>query len=315
MLTEPPAEDLGPLAARVLAGHRLRKLRERKGIEGQEAAYQVGLARATLWRIEKGDPRCRLKPGDMEQLGRLYGADQETLDMLVGLARRTRERGWLAGYSRVLAKSRTIYHDLEAYAVRVRCYAHATVPELLQTDDYGDTLIAASRPLPSAERSLTELRIARRQLLTTASRSTRFEFLLDEAMLHRTVGPPTVMPGQLRALARSAGRPRVSVEVVPYTAGPYSGLDVGAFSILDYPTDETFGGLPTTAYLHRFGESTAFDTPHDVDAYCEHWRTSRDRALDPCASLALITDIADHAAVDTTGGFPLVGGTDTEGAG
>ncbi len=63
--------------SRLLIGQQLRQLRKRKGIHTEIAAAEVGVARATLWRIEKGDNRCRYKVGDMEMLGRLYGANRD----------------------------------------------------------------------------------------------------------------------------------------------------------------------------------------------------------------------------------------------
>jgi hypothetical protein len=306
MRVETPGSAPGGFASRVLLGHRLQQLRECKGVECVDAASEAGVARATLWRMEKGDTRCRYKPGDMEQLGRLYGADRETLEMLIHLAKQTRQSGWLTGYHRhVLTDSQSTYLDLEAYAIRVRSYVHATVPELLQTDDYAAALIAASRSVrPLTARPLTHIRIARRRLLTREPRPAQFEFILDEATLHRIVGQPTVMASQLRALAERATLPHVTVRTVPYRTGLYPGLDIGAFTILDFPTDEKFGGLPTTVYCHRLGESTAVDTPHDTDTYQEHWNTSRAYALDPHVSQRLITDTADQTAAMTLLGNP-----------
>jgi transcriptional regulator with XRE-family HTH domain len=57
---------------RLLIGQRLRQLRKNKGIQTELAAVEPGVARATLWRFEKGDNRCRYKTGDVERLGRLY---------------------------------------------------------------------------------------------------------------------------------------------------------------------------------------------------------------------------------------------------
>ena len=62
--------------------------------------------------------------------------------------------------------------------------------------------------------------------------------ILDEAVLHRQVGGPAVTGQQLTALAETATRPNVTLQVLPFTAGANAGMD-GQFVILAFPDPKT----------------------------------------------------------------------------
>jgi hypothetical protein len=65
-----------------------------------------------------------------------------------------------------------------------------------------------------------DLLLARQQLLDRDD-CPHITYLIDEAALHRPWGRPGVMRAQLRQLADLAAHPRISVRVVPFTAGAY----------------------------------------------------------------------------------------------
>jgi Domain of unknown function (DUF5753) len=58
--------------------------------------------------------------------------------------------------------------------------------------------------------------------------------LLDEGVLHRPVGTPEVMRGQLARLAELSEQTYVTLQVIPYSAGAHIGLQ-GGFAIADLP--------------------------------------------------------------------------------
>lgn len=289
---------IGSTVARLFLGHRLKSMRERRGIHTEDAAAEAGVARATLWRMEKGDTRCRYKPGDVEVLARLYGADQETIDKLVYLAKATRAPSWLANYRDVLADIQETYIDLEGYALRVRCYANAVIPDLLQIVEYASAQLLASRTLADVQaRKIAQLRVRRQHILTRDGQDTKFEFILDEAALRREVGKPAVMAAQLARVMHVARLVDVSVRVVPHRVGMYPGLESGPFTILIFPEDEQFGQLPTNVYLHRLGEHQLLDKPLEVDRYEEQWDDARAFTLDQGGSLRQIAEIAEGLTV------------------
>jgi hypothetical protein len=246
--------------------------------------------------MEKGDNRCRYKPGDVELLARLYGADKTTIDSLIHLAKATRARTWVNAYRHLLTDSQETSIDLEAYATRIRCYADAVLPDLLQTEDYATAQIGASPQMSNTDiRQHAQIRVHRRHILNRVPQPTRFDFILDEAALRRVIGRPGVMQAQFQALIALANQPHITIQVVPYRIGMYPGLDTGPFTILDFPTDELFGRLPTTlCYHHRLGEHVLLDKPKEVTSYQDHWDDLRAHALDQPASLRLIAETAEQ---------------------
>lgn len=284
-------ETSGNTVSRLLLGQHLRQLREQRGIHSEDAAGEVGVARATLWRMEKGDNRCRYKPGDVEMLGRLYGADQATVQNLIDLAKATRARSWIAAYRDMLPDLLETYIDLEGYATRIRVYAASLVPDLLQDEDYAKVLIRASRHLSNIDvRKHTQIRMNRQRVLTEDPAATTFEFIIDEAVLGRTIGEPTIMLAQLRQLLGSADLPNVTIRMVPYRAGMYAGLETSSFAILEFPTDPQFGSLPATVHITRLGEHLLLDKKRDVEAYEERWNDIRAHTLDDRTSKHLIQE-------------------------
>jgi transcriptional regulator with XRE-family HTH domain len=281
----------GNTVSRLLLGQHLRQLREQKGIHSEDAAGEVGVARATLWRMEKGDNRCRYKPGDVEMLGRLYGADKGTVTNLVDLAKATRARSWIAAYRDILPAALETYIDLESFATRMRVYSTALVPDLLQDEDYAKVLIRASRHLSNIDvRKHTQIRMNRQRVLTEDPTRTTFEFIIDEAVLSRGIGEPAITVQQLRQLVAASQLPNVTFRVVPYRAGMYAGLETGSFTLLEFPTDPQFGSLPTTVHVNRLGEHQLLDKARDVEQYEERWNDIRAHTLDDRTSRHLVLE-------------------------
>lgn len=281
--------EVGNAVARLLLGRWLRTLREGQRVHCQDAAAEAGVARATLWRMEKGDTRCRYKPGDVEILGRLYGADTATIESLTQLAKATRAHTWVGTYRGLLTPVQERYLELEAHATRIRCYVTALIPELLQTAGYAEALIRSSQLLRSYDvPKHTRIRIRRQEILARHPQPARFEFLLDETVLRCAIGTPDVMVEQLRALIDRAELPEVSVRVIPHRAGMRPPFDTGPFTILDFSASTSFGGLPTTVHLDHLDELLGGTT--DVTRYERHWNDAGAHALDEHDTLRLITD-------------------------
>ena len=70
--------------------------------------------------------------------------------------------------------------------------------------------------------------------------------LIDEAVLHREAGNGEVMRGLLMHLVEMSRRPNITIQVVPYTAGPHSGL-LGAFVIAELDDSSSVVYLETAA--------------------------------------------------------------------
>lgn len=214
-------------------GRELRRLREHAGLTVAEVAVQLGWSISKVNRIENA--RIALSAADVANACDLFGADSATKAGLIQLCKDAAVRGWWTAYSDVLGGS---YVVLEAEATGVRTWEPLLIPGLLQSEAYARELIRAARPgLEDSElKRRVDARMARKITLL-GSGAPALHALLDECALRRPVGPPGVMAGQLEELIQIAGRPTVTIQVLPLAAGAHAGLD-GAFSVLSFDVED-----------------------------------------------------------------------------
>jgi transcriptional regulator with XRE-family HTH domain len=207
----------------------LRRLRDEHHLTLQEVADRLGWSRATVSRLETGQTRPR--HGDVADLLDLYGVPSPERDALITLARQATQRGWWTAYVDVFTDS---YLGLEDESTEIRNWAPQLIHGLLQTDEYARAVITAGRMLPGprhVERRIAGRKI--RQKLLDRPDAPHMHAVFDEAVLYRTIGGESVMKAQLLALAESAKRPNVTIQILPYVAGAHPGLD-SRFTILSF---------------------------------------------------------------------------------
>ncbi len=214
-------------------GRELRRLREEAGFSPEWAAQRLGWSRSKLNRIEIA--RIKVTIPDVANACDLYGADPAIKESLSQLAREAGQRGWWAAYSDVFAGS---YVGLEAEASIIQTWEPLLVPGLLQTEDYARGLIRAAQPeLSDLEvKRRVEARMARKVCLLGEHAPT-LHVAMDESALRRPVGPPGAMAHQLDELLRLAEWPNITIQLLPFRAGPHAGLD-GAFSVLFFAAED-----------------------------------------------------------------------------
>lgn len=244
-----------------------------------------------VWRLGKIDTRCRYTPGEMTTPGTLCEANKPLTECLTDLAKAARTSSWVRAYRDILTETSETYIDLEAYASGVRCYSNTWIPDLLQDQDYATGLIDAGGTLRAVEvRRHTMVRMNRQHLLARQPQPATFEFLLDEATLHRAPNHPAAV-AQLTRLTELVGLANVSVRVVPHRACPYPGLAAGPFTILSFPDDQQLGHILTTVHAVHSGEPCLLTAAEAVDKYRQWWDGISDAALDEPTSLRLIAEL------------------------
>ena len=92
--------------------------------------------------------------------------------------------------------------------------------------EYASAVLRSIRPNAPAEEfeQRLELRMHRQELLTQQG-GPELWIVLDEATLHRPVGGPAVMREQLQRLIDVSALPKITLQVLPSSAGPHAGLD------------------------------------------------------------------------------------------
>ena len=210
----------GPTVPRRLLGAQLRRLREERGITLEDAGEVIRASGSKMSRLETG--RVGFKDRDIADLLTFYEVtDEQQRAALLQLARGASSHGWWHDYSDVMPAWFESYVGLEEAAVSIRTYEIQFVPGLLQTEDYARAVTLLGHDgAPSEEiEQRVALRMGRQALLTGPSPDHLWA-VLDEAVLRRPAGRPGVMRRQLQQILQAAERPNVTIQVIPFAAGP-----------------------------------------------------------------------------------------------
>jgi transcriptional regulator with XRE-family HTH domain len=260
----------------------LRKAREAVGLTQRDAATALDWSMSKVVRIEAGS--VGVSTTDLKALLDLYGIkDDDTVNELIEMTRASKERPWFSRYQSVLSPGFGQYLGYEISASVIRGFQPLTVPGLLQTDDYARAILEASRSDQIDER--VELRMTRQELLDRKDRPEIY-YVLDEAALHRTVGGLSVMRSQLRHLKDLSTQSRLSIRIVPFTAGAHPSMK-GSFTTLEFADwDEDVLYLETAG-----GSVTSREDQKLVGEYLESFELLTDMSLNEQESVELIESI------------------------
>jgi len=286
-------ETKGSTVPRRQLGRMLTQLRQDAGYSLDRAAGELECSRQKVWRIEKG--MVPVRTPDIRIICAMYRVSPEMRDVLVGLARETRAKGWWHSYGDSIPAWFSLYVGLEAVASSLRYYNADLIPGLLQTHEYTTGLFLRNRPeLDEAERAkAVAVRLQRQGLLTRRlPPAPDLAVVLSEAVLRRPVLDRSVMAGQLRHLLDVLELRNVSVRVLPLSAGPPLASEAGSFVILDFPPMPGGGAAePTTVYIEGLTGALYLDKPPEVAAYEHVWAGLEAVALDEGESKKMIKAI------------------------
>ncbi len=273
----------GPTALRIALGAQLRRLREASGITTEDAAEAIRATHSKISRLERG--RSGAKQRDVADLLTLYGVTGETeREQMLMLTRQAAAPGWWQQYSDVLPKWLELYVGLEEAASVIRTYEVQFVHGLMQTEDYARAVILianAHAPAEEIDRRVSA-RMKRQQLLTRPG-APELWAMLDEAALRRPPDGPKVMRAQLEHLLQLTDLPNVTLQVVPFRAGPHAAAG-GPFTILRFPEPD----LPDLVYLEQLNSALYLDQPDDVTGYLTVMNQLCVQAETPAASKAML---------------------------
>ncbi|MGC9666721.1 helix-turn-helix domain-containing protein [Planosporangium sp. 12N6] len=290
--------DGGSSVPRRQLGRYLKKAREEAGVALEAAARELEWSRARMYRIESGHTSVRSH--DVVAMCALYGVSKEMAEVLVGLAKESKAKGWWHPYSEVVRPHLELYFGLEAAASRLRQYQAALIPGLLQTREYAE---AVFRTLPgTTEDEVAQkvaVRLERQRLLgRRRPKAPELEVVLDEAVLRRTIADREGMQRQLAHLVNIAQKPGIGVRVLPLEAGPHPASAAAEFVILEFPGVGNRDPEPTTIYSDGITGSLYLDKPGEVAAYERAWQALDSLALGQRESEDLIGTIIKEIGDD-----------------
>ena len=275
------SEVRSPTVRRRELGALLRALRIGKGLTVEQAAERLLFSMSKLSRIETGHGVATLR--DIRDLCDLYGVTDETeRDRMMTLAAEGKQQGWWQSYELTYAT----YVGLEAEATAISDFQSSVVPGLLQTADYARAGHEGAMPRLSSdqiERQI-EAKLTRQGLLTQADPPS-FHAVLDEAVLHRTVGGSRVMAAQLENLIKAAHLPNVTIQVIPFTLGAHPAVESN-FNILKMRAPARgvvfVEGLVGSVYLER---------DEDLERYQQVFERLQNIALSPKDTIDAIVKV------------------------
>jgi transcriptional regulator with XRE-family HTH domain len=176
------------------------------------------------------------------------------------------------------------YLEIEERATVLRNWEPLVVPGLLQTEAYARAMIRGGWPTESEARidQLVVARMARQELLRRKDPEPPIvSVILSETVLRVPVGGAEAMREQLGHLVESAANPRITVQVMPWSAGEHPGL-LGAFVVA------SFENGPDATYLDNALNGQVTERRKDVARMALLYDTLRAEALSPRASVDLI---------------------------
>jgi hypothetical protein len=110
---------------------------------------------------------------------------------------------------------------------------------------------------------------------------------MDEAVIRRVVGGPDVMRPQLQRLVEAASLPNVTVEVLPFSAGLFPGLQ-SPFVIYEFPDAADDDVL----YLESpRGDLLSRDDHDEIVTYREDFERLRGASLGPEGTVAFLREV------------------------
>lgn len=178
--------------------------------------------------------------------------------------------------------------ELERDASEIKQYGAQLVPGLLQTPGYARAVFRAARTnftRDELDRTVTN-RMERGQLLHEPGGPVAWT-LLDEAVLRRRVGGPTVMTEQLRKIADMAESGRLRLHVLTFATGAHALLE-GMLYLLN------FRDAAPVAYVEGLYTGHLLDDPALVEACGRDYALALGDALPHLESVALVRAISEE---------------------
>ncbi len=229
------ARDIDPSLNRRRLRIELRKAREQAGITQREAADALEWSLSKLIRLEAGT--VSLSVTDLRALLQLYNVmEPHLVTELEDAARGSKGPSWWAPYNDMLAPQFAQYLGYESAAASIRTYHPVVISSLFQTEDYAMAQLAPRETAEGARRA-AELRTTRQERVFDGEQGPKVQIVLDEAVIRRVIGGPGVMRRQLEHLKTMAQHPRVTMRLLPFSAGAHYSMG-NSFILLGFKDDD-----------------------------------------------------------------------------
>jgi transcriptional regulator with XRE-family HTH domain len=281
-------ESPSPAVQRRRLRAELRRARLEAGLTQEQVATAMDWSLSKLIRIENG-ATVGISTNDLKAMLLHYKiTDEPRTTELLALARASRERSWWSTY-RDVAPARLIQLiEYEQAAYISRNFQSFVIPGMLQTAAYARASTDQLAPdMPASQVGpRVEIRMKRQELLSRPDAPLMF-FIVDEAVVRRLVGGNDVMRQQLQQMIDAARMPKVTIEVVPFSAGALPGMQA-PFVIHEFPDaaddDVLYQEAPSGDFLSR-------DDPEVILSFREYFEHLREASLGPNGTIDFLHEL------------------------
>jgi hypothetical protein len=188
-------------------------------MSGDAVAAALKWSPSKISRYERA--KTGLQPREVERLLDFYGITGARRTLLLSLAEDAAQKGWWEQFSDGLTADYQQFIGLEHEASSISIWHVDVVTGLLQTEAYARHIISSYSQVEPVARGMIERLVRvrmRRQQLLDRNPATKLWVVLDESVLKRRIGSDLVMHEQLQRLAREAGRPNLTLQILPLDA-------------------------------------------------------------------------------------------------
>lgn len=182
------------------------------------------------------------------------------------------------------------YMGLEAEALSLWHFGLSSIPGVLQTRGYATEILAAGGIKGEMLSRQVEARLDRGEMLA-AEDAPRFRTILYESVLRLVLRDPGSWREQLEHLVGMSERPNVTVQVLPFSAGPFGLMN----------TDAMFLGLSdgrVVAYTENDLQGELIEGGGQIERLQSAYDAMRDLALSPAESRGFIGGMLEEAPCD-----------------
>lgn len=277
-------------------GRRLRVVRTSAGLSGPQLAERLPFSQSKISRIEGATLWPPL--ADIRAWLEACGASADEQRRIMAIAESVEEG--VTVYREPNSPSLTVRQlelaEMDEDASVLRQVAPSLVPGLLQTAAYTRAcVIAAGVVEPRRVDEAVAARLERAARVREAG-APHVELVVMEAALRWVPldGGVAATVEALRGLAKAAQSTGVTLRVIP-TGTPMGALPLGSFVIVDWRDAEE----PAIVLADTAAAEITFTDEPEIAEFRTAWDAMTAAALDPQASLAFVTDLADELAKTT----------------
>lgn len=272
----------------------LRKARDTAGLKQADVAQAMDWSPSKIIRIESG--QVNISTNDLKALLTYYGVkDMAVVNGLLELARQAKGGSFYDQFTDVLKPGFKDYLAYEASASVIRQYDTVLIPGLLQTEEYGRSILDHAGGYGSEDVDRAWSIREHRQALHDREPPPEMLFVLDEAAVRRRVGRGHVMQHQLERLKEFAVQPHVSIQMLPFARGAHPGM-LGNFVLLEFADPH----IDDLVHLESVNSVTVRDDSQLIAKYLDLFLQLEELALSPDETVSMLDKLINEMTAPDT---------------